>query len=87
MNLRYIPALIMLIAGAITSILNIYNKVELLASLRSLLFVLVIFYIIGLIVKAVIKKAMTLKPDSESAEKDQDAPSDQENTDNTEAKK
>ncbi len=57
MKEKYIPALIMLIAGAVTSILDIINKVELLSSLKRLLFVLILFYIIGLIVKAILKKA------------------------------
>jgi hypothetical protein len=46
MQKKYIPALVMLIAGGATSIINIYKKVELLTSLKRLLLVLVIFYII-----------------------------------------
>ncbi len=57
MKQRYIPALIMLVAGAVTSILDIIHKVELLESLKRLLLVLIIFYFIGLITKAIIKKA------------------------------
>ncbi len=54
MKERYIPAFIMLIAGAITSIINIVNQVELVTALKRLLLVIIIFYIIGLIMKAIL---------------------------------
>lgn len=59
---RYIPAMIMLCAGAVTCILDIYNKVELVTSLKRLLLVMFIFYIIGLIARAIIVKTITMKP-------------------------
>jgi Ca2+/H+ antiporter len=68
MKERYIPALIMLIAGAVTSILDIIHKVELLTSLKRLLLVLILFYIIGLIAKAVIKRATMTKDKKEEVE-------------------
>jgi Ca2+/H+ antiporter len=58
----------MLIAGAVTSIIDIINKVELLAGLERLLLVLVIFYIIGLIAKVIIHKATSLKTKTEEEE-------------------
>lgn len=66
MRKRYIPAIIMLIAGAITSILNIVNKVEKLESLKRLLFVLIVFYIVGLIIKAIIAKTVINVPKKEN---------------------
>lgn len=59
---RFIPAFIMLVAGAITCIFDIYHKTELLTSLKKLFLVLVIFYIIGLIAKTIVIKALTPKP-------------------------
>jgi phosphotransferase system glucose/maltose/N-acetylglucosamine-specific IIC component len=56
---RYIPAFIVLLAGAVTSIINIVNKVELVTGLERLLLVIIIFYFVGLIVKAIIKMALT----------------------------
>lgn len=56
MQRRYIAPTIMLAAGAITIILNIINKLELLASLKRLLLVLIIFYIIGKIAEKIISK-------------------------------
>ncbi len=56
MQRRYIAPTIMLTAGAITIILNIVYKLELLASLKRLLLVLFIFYIIGKIAEKIIGK-------------------------------
>jgi large-conductance mechanosensitive channel len=65
---RYIPAFITLLAGAVTSIINIVNKVELVTGLKRLLLVIIVFYFIGLIVKAVIKVALTKFAKKEEAE-------------------
>ncbi len=67
MKERYIPALIMLIAGAITSILNIVNKVETAEGLKRLLLVLFLFYIAGLVVKGIIVKTVINAPGKEEA--------------------
>jgi F0F1-type ATP synthase assembly protein I len=61
MRERYIPAMIMLLAGTITSIINILNKVELVSGLKRLLLVLILFYILGLIAKGIINKALAAK--------------------------
>lgn len=58
MRERYIPPFIMLLAGAIVSIYNIVNKTEVLTALKRLFIVLIIFYIIGLIVKALYMNAV-----------------------------
>ena len=47
MTYRYLPALVMLSAGAITIFICLYNRYETLYSLKILLAVLVIFLIIG----------------------------------------
>ena len=60
MKYRYLPATIMLSAGAITIFICIYNRYETLRSLEILLAVLIIFLIIGsLTKKALIKIRMT----------------------------
>lgn len=48
----------MLLAGAIASIYNIVNKTEMVTALKQLLIILVIFYIVGLIVKAIYTTAV-----------------------------
>lgn len=67
---RYIAPAIMLVAGAITSILNIVNNIEFLKGLERLLAVLVIFYIIGRVAAMVIKKATNIKSESAGIEEE-----------------
>lgn len=71
MRQRYIPAFIVLLAGAVTSIINIVNKVELMTGLKRLLLVIVVFYIVGLIVKHVVKIALTKYKKSADQEDEQ----------------
>ncbi len=66
MRERFIPALITLIAGAVTCIIDIYRKADLLSSLKRLLLVLVIFYMIGLAAKAIINRVTRVEPQNES---------------------
>ena len=47
MKYRYLPAMVMLSAGAITIFICLYNRYETLYSLKMLLAVLIIFLIIG----------------------------------------
>ena len=54
MQNRYIPAFTMLSAGAVVSIFCIVKKVEVLYSLKLLLAMLVLFYVIGLVAKKII---------------------------------
>ncbi len=56
MQNRYIPAVTMLSAGAVVSIFCIVKKIEVLYSLKLLLAMLILFYIIGLIAKKIIGK-------------------------------
>lgn len=65
---RYIPPFITLLAGAVTSIINIVNKVELVTGLKRLLLVIILFYILGQIVKAVLKVALTKFAKNEETE-------------------
>lgn len=61
MKERYIAPAVMLIAGAITSILNIIDKIPVLDGLIRLLVVLIVFYILGKIVTVIIHKATAPK--------------------------
>lgn len=58
MKLRYIPAFITLLAGIITCMISIIRQDEILSSLKTLLLVLIIFYIIGLIARNILNFAM-----------------------------
>jgi len=72
MKERYIPPFIMLIAGAITSIINIVNQVELITGLERLLLVIIIFYFIGLVTKAITVMALTKFAKKEQTEEKQE---------------
>lgn len=70
---RYIPALTTLIAGAATSIINFMNKVEFFTGLKRLLLVLIIFYIIGLVARAIIVRVTNPIPEDDSEVTDEEA--------------
>lgn len=70
MREKYIPAFIVLIAATITSILNVINNVNVITGLKRLLLVIVIFYFVGVIAKAVINKAFTEKPKKDELEEE-----------------
>lgn len=56
MRTRYIPSIIMLLAGAITSAFCIINSYSVELTLEILLGVLILFYIIGLIARNLISR-------------------------------
>lgn len=55
---RYIPAIITLVAGLVTSIVCLVRGIGIMRSLITLLLVLIIFYIVGKIAKFIIVKAL-----------------------------
>lgn len=62
MQARYIPAIVMLIAGALTCIITAIKHYDVVYSLELLLAVLLIFYVIGLIAKHIILKTIQNSP-------------------------
>lgn len=70
MQERYIAPGIMLVAGAITSVITIINQVEFFESLKRLLIVLILFYIIGKIATKIIIKFTVVEKKSEQSEED-----------------
>ena len=60
MFIRFIPVIMVLIASIITIIVGIFNDFEINFSLKILAIVIILFYIIGNIVKSVIKKILTM---------------------------
>jgi phosphotransferase system glucose/maltose/N-acetylglucosamine-specific IIC component len=63
MKTNHIPAIVMLSAGFIVCICNIRKSVSLFEFTRQLLIVLVIFLIIGFVVKLILDKVMTVMAD------------------------
>ena len=61
MKHRYLPATIMLSAGAITIFICMYNRYETLRSLKILLAVLILFLIIGSLTKKALIKIINME--------------------------
>ena len=61
MFIRFIPILMVLIASIITLLVSLFNDFEIIFSLKILTIVIIIFYIIGNIVKLLVKKILTME--------------------------
>ena len=85
MKYRYLPAAIMLSAGAITMFICLYNRYETLYSLKVLLAVLIIFLIIGSLTRRALIKIIDMGKAGEANSADiadGDINSDMENKEN-----
>ncbi len=56
MKTRQVPVIIMLIAGLVTSIAGVINHMEAAQFLKTLVIVLIVFYILGCVAKVVLDK-------------------------------
>ncbi len=79
MFIRFIPILMVLIASIITLLVSIFNDFEIIFSLKILSIVIILFYIIGNIVKLLVNKILTIEMEvtdssmqEECAEQDDD---------------
>lgn len=75
MKSKYIPALVMLLAGAIVGIFTIIKKFEVLYSLKILLIALIAFYIMGLIAQKIVisiekQQLASIAEENEDSEED-----------------
>ena len=61
MFIRFIPILMVLIASIITLLVSIFNDFEIIFSLKILAIVIILFYIIGNIVKLLVNKILTME--------------------------
>lgn len=69
MKNNLLPSLVMLLAGFVCSIISLRQKVDLMSFTTRLLAVLVVFYIIGAILKAVLSCAFKAMEDRQSKSK------------------
>lgn len=70
---KYIPVLITLIAVSITSIITFIGKYPTLDGMITILVVLIIFYILGLIIKFIVEKNFIIEEPDETEEIDEDS--------------
>ena len=75
MKTRFIPALIMLLAGAIDCIISIYNNYTIDKFLIQLFVVLVIFFFIGCVVKIVLESSFKVMEEENPEEPEEPIPS------------
>ena len=61
MFIRFTPILMVLIASIITLLVSLFNDFAIIFSLKILAIVIIIFYIIGNIVKLLVKKILTME--------------------------
>lgn len=71
MQLKFLPQLVMLTAGAVTCIITMVKRFEVLASLEILLGVLIGFYIVGLIAQKIIMKTIE-EPEEQNTEEERE---------------
>ena len=81
MKTKPIPAIVMLSAGFVTCIIAIYTHMELMAFTKRLLLVLIVFYILGGIVKIILDKNFAqMKEEADTEENPEDSQETEEKT-------
>lgn len=68
MKSKFLPPLVMLLAGFVCSILSLQQRVDLMTFTTRLLSVLFIFYVIGGAMKLVLDKALNVMADKDTNE-------------------
>ena len=77
MKTKHVPALVMLLAGAVASLLMLIWKVDFFHFTRNLLIILIVFYILGCIVRVIL--------DRNFKDMEEEAPEGEEENENEEA--
>ena len=72
MKTKYVPAIIMLIAGLIRAIAGVFYRQDIKDFLWAILIVMIIFYIIGSVVKVILDKSMVIAEEEVTPESDVD---------------
>lgn len=70
MKTKTVPVMIMLIAGAVACILGIVNNYATAQFFKMMLTVLVVFYILGCIIKLILDKNFSVEENSKNEEKE-----------------
>ena len=76
---RSIPAIITLLAGFVTCVLMLINKITIVTYLWTLALVMIGFYIVGLVLRVILNKVFEDK-DAEEAVNEEDVNKEDENT-------
>lgn len=71
-RIRYIPSIIMLVAGLVACIVTFINHYKPLESMITILVTIVVFYCVGCIVKAVFNKFLIVEDETEEATEEEE---------------
>ncbi len=71
-RIRYIPSIIMLVAGLVACIVTFINHYKPLESMITILVTIVVFYCVGCIVKAVFNKCLIVEDETEEATEEEE---------------
>lgn len=85
MKTKDLPAIVMLLAGAVYCLIGIRDKVDLWDFTLTLFIVLLVFYILGGIVKVILDKCMVILADKPEEEEETDKEGKKEETDKEES--
>lgn len=85
MKTRQIPAILMLVAGLITCIISFLSKVELIRFLINLSIILVVFFVLGEVIRYIIDINFATKEEKEETQEEETEQVEQE-TDSKEEK-
>ena len=86
-RVKYIPAIVTLIAGLIASIITIICKYKIIDSMVTILVTMVMFYIVGLIIKGLFFSFLVVEEDKETDETtDEESETDESSVENPENK-
>ena len=80
MFIRFIPILMVLIASIITLLVSIFNDFEIIFSLKIFAIVIILFYIIGNIVKLLVNKILTMEMEVTDSSMQEDRAEQDDNT-------
>ena len=58
--MQYIPLIMVLVGSLITILIGLFKKIEIILCLKNLSIVIILFYIIGNIVKYIVSKILTM---------------------------
>ncbi len=83
MKTNYVPAIVMLSAGLVYCLIALRDHIGLMIFTKQLLIVLVVFWVLGGVVKIVLDKTMIVAVDDEETSQEQDSTEEAEESEDT----
>jgi divalent metal cation (Fe/Co/Zn/Cd) transporter len=84
-RIKYIPSIVTLLAGFIACIVTILSQYEIIDALVTILVVVVIFYMVGLIIRALFNKFLVIKEEKTQATEEAENQEDEASSDSLES--